>query len=32
MDNGFLLETKTLAELIYRDIREQMRVFPVFHA
>ena len=32
MDNVFLLETKTLLELIYRDIQEQMRVFSVFHA
>jgi hypothetical protein len=32
MDNGVLLETKTLVELICHYIRDQMRVFSVFHA
>ena len=31
MDNGVLLETKTLVELIRRYIRDQVRVFSVFH-
>jgi hypothetical protein len=31
MDNGVLLETKKLVELIRHYIREQMRVFSVFH-
>jgi hypothetical protein len=30
MDNGVLLETKTLVELIRHYIRGQMRVFSVF--
>jgi hypothetical protein len=32
MDNGVLLEIKTLVELICHYIRDQMRVFSVFHA
>jgi hypothetical protein len=31
MDNGVLLETKTLVELIRHYIRDQVRVFSVFH-
>ena len=31
MDNGVLLETKTLVELICHYIRDQVRVFSVFH-
>ena len=31
MDNGVLLETKTLVELIRHYIRGQVRVFSVFH-
>jgi hypothetical protein len=32
MDNGVLLETKTLVELIRHYIRDQMRLFSIFHA
>jgi hypothetical protein len=31
MDNGVLLETKTLVEFIRHYIRGQVRVFSVFH-
>jgi hypothetical protein len=31
MDNGVLLEIKTLVELIRGYIRDQVRVFSVFH-
>ena len=31
MDNGVLLETKTLVVLIRHYIRDQVRVFSVFH-
>ena len=31
MDNGVLLETKTLVELIRHYVRDQTRVFSVFH-